>query len=92
MGLDELERRVGQNVGDVAQRLHRLTVTLEQRVKILTPMARGEAEILGEAPRVGVIRPLRAVVPFAERAGRVAGGLKDLGNRAFVEIEPLATG
>ena len=39
-----------------------------------------------------MIRILRAVVPLAERAGRVAGGLEGVGDRLLVEVQPLAAG
>ena len=91
VGLDELERMVGQIIDDKSLTLHRLAVVIERRVEIGAPMAGGEAVIFVEAAGIGVIGPLGAVMPFAERGGGVPGGFEGVGNRLLVEVKTLAT-
>ena len=83
---------VGEVVGDVALAADELAVVLQRRVEVFAPVAGGEAVVLVEAAGVGVIGLLAAVVPFAERAGGVAGGLERIGDGLLVEVQPFAAG
>ena len=90
MLLDERDGVVGEVVGDEALAVHELPVVLQRRVEVVAPVAGGEAVVLVEAAAVRMVGLLRAVVPFAEGARGVAGGLEDLRDRLLVEIQPLA--
>ena len=86
--LDERHRVVGQVVGDEAFAPDQLAVVVKRRIEVAAPVARGEAVVFIEAARVGMIRILAAVVPFAKGAGRVARGLEGVGDGFLVQIQP----
>ena len=90
--LDERKSVFGEIVGDIALAADELSVVLEWRSEILAPMTGSEAIVFVEAARVGMIRPLAAVVPFAERASGVARGLEALSDGAFTGVQSLLSG
>ena len=92
MLLDERQRVVRQIVDDEPLAADELAVVFQDRIEIVSPVAGAESVVLVEAPGVGMVRVLRAVVPFAESAGGVSGGFERLADRGFVQIEPLAAG
>ena len=77
---------LGEIVGDVTFAADGLAVVFERRIEVFAPMAGGEAVIFLEAARVGMIRPLAAVVPFAKAPGRVTGALESLRDRSLIEV------
>src|SRR6187399_1186649 len=90
--LDEGERVVREIVGDVSFAAHGLTVVLERRIEVFAPVAGGKPVVFIEPARVRVVRPLAAVVPFAEGARRVTRRLEGIGNRLLVEVHLLLPG
>ena len=85
--LNELQRVVGEVIDDIAIAANFLTIVIQGRAEVMTPMAGGETVVFVEAAIVGVVGRLCAVVPFAEGAGCVAVGFEDVGNGGLVGIE-----
>src|SRR5262245_14949577 len=85
--LDEGDRLVGQIVGDVAFAAHGLAIVFKRRIEVFAPMPGREAVVFLEAARVGMVGPLAAVVPFAERAGAIAEGAKNLSESCLVQVK-----
>ena len=89
---NERQRAVCEVVDHIPLALHDLTVVLQHRVEVMPPVSRTEAVKLIEPAGVRVIGRLHAVVPLAERGGRVARGPKVVGDGRFVEVDPFAAG
>ena len=92
VAVDELQRLFGQDVDDVALRGFHHPVVLERGVEIFAPVAGRVAPEGIEAAGERVVRPLAAVVPFAEDPRDVAGGLERVGEGLFVEVHALLSG
>ncbi len=90
--VDEGEGAVGADVDDVAGGADHAAVVVEGRVEVFAPVAGGVAEVFVEAAGPGVVGPLGAVVPFAEGAGGVAGGLEGVGDGFLREVEAFLSG
>ena len=92
VALDEVECPVGAHIDDIALGADHASVFLERRIEVLAPVARRVTKVLVEPAGQRVIRPLAAVVPFAERAGGVAGRFERVGDGCFVDIKPFMAG
>jgi hypothetical protein len=64
MFVDEVDCLVGEIVRDVSLAADRFAVVFQRRIVILAPVTGGEAIIVLEAARVGMVWPLAAVVPI----------------------------
>src|SRR5262245_13315332 len=79
----EGERVIGKIICNEPFAANRQAIVFEGRIVVFAPMAGGEAVVFGEAARIGMIRPLAAVVPFAKSAGGIARGLESVRDGAF---------
>ncbi len=92
VAFDELECLVGERIDDVPLGLHHDSVVFEWGVEVLPPVAGSVAPEGVEPTRHRVVGPLAAVMPFAEEAGDVAGGLERIGEGFFARIHPFLAG
>src|SRR5437764_1104119 len=90
--LDEFDRVLGEVINDESFALNEFAVVFERRVEVAAPVAGGESVVLVEAARVGMVRPLAAVVPFAECAGGIMSGFEGVADGGFVEVKAFAAG
>jgi hypothetical protein len=83
--LDELNRPVGQVVRHVALASVRLSILLDEGIKIVAPVAGTKSDKLVKAPAIGMIGIMGPVVPLAKDARCIAGFLEKIGQRHFIE-------
>ncbi|OPZ16261.1 MAG: hypothetical protein BWZ10_01495 [candidate division BRC1 bacterium ADurb.BinA364] len=81
---DEIDGGAGQGVGDVSRRIRRLAIALGLRIEIVAPVPERQSVEFVESLGVGMVRPLRAVVPFSETARGVSRAAQHLGDGDFV--------
>src|SRR5271170_4060367 len=86
MAPDELRRFLGEDVGQVAAVGARdRAVAIETPLIVRLPAAGKSCELVEAAAVRMIARVVRAVVPFADEAGRVARALQQFGNSHFAE-------
>ena len=89
--LDVVHGAVGEIVYDETFAGDDLAVVFEHGRVVLPPMAGAESVVFINAPGVGVVGRLHAVMPFPECSGIVTGGLEGLEDGGFVEVHALFT-
>ena len=87
--LDELHRPPHQHVHNEALRAKRLPVVLQRWVEILTPVTTCVAHILLKPTSIRMIRPLAAIVPFAEGPRGITACQKAVGDGLLIRVHPL---
>ena len=87
--IDESQGMVGDAIGDVAVVAEEFAIEFQQRIEVGSPVPLREADERGKAAGPGMVGPLRAVVPLAKTAGRIASTLKHIRHGALVCRHPF---
>ena len=89
---DKPQSVIGKVVDDETLAPNEPAVVLQHGVEVVPPVAGAESVVFVEPAGVRVIRVSHAVVPLAERAGGVPGGLEGVAEGFLVEVQTLAAG
>ena len=90
--LDECDGPVGKVIDHESLAPDDLSVVIEGRAEVVTPVPGTESVVLVEAASIGMIRILHAIVPLPEGPGGIPRRLEGVGNRRFVQVHPFAPG